>query len=192
MQELRIYDKVNSENFIISLGELIKSIEKIEPNILEGKWEIAKGAYGYGELICSIEDELSSGKQYQTDGSYIFPIIKSKEQYFYHVSMKKIDSDIELGVFDSTYLFFRSNNEELLKEIQAFFNDGMTNKELRKMLPDLKPSVISRILKRLRLHGIIKKVGKSCKYYLSTLGKQIIIAGLAFKNMTLIHELARA
>jgi len=123
MQELKIYDKVKSENFIISFGELIKGIEKIEPNILEGKWEIAKGAYGYGELICSIEDELNSGKQYHTDGSYIFPIIKSQEQFFYHVSMKKIGSDIELGVFDSTYLFLRSNNEEFLKEIKTFFND---------------------------------------------------------------------
>jgi hypothetical protein len=104
MHELRIYDKVDNENYIINLGELIKNIEKIESNFLE--------------------DELSSGKQYQIEGSHIFPIIKSKEQYFYHVTMKKIDSDIELGVFDSTYLFLRSSNDEFLKQIKGFFNDG--------------------------------------------------------------------
>lgn len=90
--------------------------------------------------------------------------------------------------------FFDHEDEKILKTIAdgKFTLKGMTNKELRKMLPDFKASKISRILKRLRLHGIIKKVGKSYKYYLSKLGKQIIIAGLTFKNMTLIPELARA
>ena len=90
--------------------------------------------------------------------------------------------------------FFDKGDEKILLTIAdgKFTLKGMTNKELRKMLPELKSSKISRILKRLRLHGIIKKVGKTYKYYLSSLGKQIIVAGLSFKNITLISDLAKA
>jgi hypothetical protein len=36
---------------------------------------------------------------------------------------------------------------------------------------------------RLRLHGIIKKVGKTYKYYLTELGRHVAIAGLTLKNL---------
>jgi len=45
-------------------------------------------------------------------------------------------------------------------------------------------------LKRRNLHGLIKKVGKTYKYYLTSLGKQVIVAGLSFKSMQLIPNLA--
>jgi len=60
---------------------------------------------------------------------------------------------------------------------------GITNKTLRSMLPEKKPWQLSRILKRLRLHGLIKKIGHAYKYYLTRLGKQVIVAGLSFKNI---------
>jgi len=123
MKELRIYDKVKNENYLIGFVEIIERLEQIVVNILEGKWEIATGAYGYGELICSIEDELKCGKQYLIDGAVIFPILKSGEQYFFHVCLKKIGSDLEIGVFDSTNIFLRTNNEELINQIKSFFRD---------------------------------------------------------------------
>jgi DNA-binding HxlR family transcriptional regulator len=61
---------------------------------------------------------------------------------------------------------------------------------LRSSLPGKKSWQISRILKRLRLHGLIKKVGNTYKYYLTSLGKQVIVAGLSFKNMSLIPALS--
>lgn len=36
--------------------------------------------------------------------------------------------------------------------------NGLQNKSVRRLLPELSPASISRILKRLRVHGIIKKV----------------------------------
>ena len=53
-------------------------------------------------------------------------------------------------------------------------------------------SQISRLLKRLRLHGIIKKVGKTYKYYLTELGRHVAVAGLTLKNLFLIPEFATA
>jgi hypothetical protein len=37
----------------------------------------------------------------------------------------------------------------------------------RSVLPDKTGSQIGRTLKRLRLHGLIKKIAKTCKYYLA-------------------------
>jgi len=47
-------------------------------------------------------------------------------------------------------------------------------------------------LKRLRLHGLVKKVGHTYRYYLTLLGKQVIASGLKLKNMVLIPQLALA
>jgi predicted transcriptional regulator len=58
------------------------------------------------------------------------------------------------------------------------------------MIPEKTAGQFSRILKRLRIHGLIKKVSKTYKYYLTALGKQIIAAVLKFKFMSLIPDLA--
>ena len=45
-------------------------------------------------------------------------------------------------------------------------------------------------MKRLRTHGMIKKIGRTYKYYLTALGKQVITLGQQLKNMYLIPELS--
>ena len=89
--------------------------------------------------------------------------------------------------------FFCKEDEKILLAVAdgKFTLKGITNKTLRNMLPEKKPWQISRILKRLRLHGLIKKIGHSYKYYLSSLGKQVIAAGLSFKNISLIPALSK-
>ena len=49
---------------------------------------------------------------------------------------------------------------------------------------------MSRTLKRLRVHGLIKKVGGTYKYYLTKLGKQVIATGLYLKEMLVVPQLA--
>ncbi len=51
---------------------------------------------------------------------------------------------------------------------------------------------ISRIMKRLRTHGLVKKIGRTYKYYLTALGKQVIALGLKLKNLYIIPELSVA
>ena len=88
--------------------------------------------------------------------------------------------------------FFNETDQLILETISRgeFTIRGLQNKNLREFLPDKTSSEISRILKRLRTHGLIKKVGNSYKYYLTSLGKSTIVAGLKIKNMFLTQELS--
>jgi hypothetical protein len=51
---------------------------------------------------------------------------------------------------------------------------------------------LSRLLRRLRVHGIIKKIGKSYKYYLTSFGKEIITCSQKIINMVIIPQLSNA
>ena len=51
-----------------------------------------------------------------------------------------------------------------------FFISGFTNKRLRQHLSDKSSSQVSRLLKRLRVHGLVKRVANTYKYYLTAFG----------------------
>jgi DNA-binding HxlR family transcriptional regulator len=88
---------------------------------------------------------------------------------------------------------FKGEDERILLAVaDGKFNlTGITNKRLREELPDKSPGQLWRILRRLRLHGLIKKTGKTYLYYLTEFGKQVIVACLKLKNMFLVPELSR-
>jgi hypothetical protein len=71
-----------------------------------------------------------------------------------------------------------------------FAISGFTNKQLRQYLARLSPSQITRLIARLRVHGIIKKVAKGYKYYLTDLGRQLTCMALKLREMVIIPELA--
>lgn len=71
-----------------------------------------------------------------------------------------------------------------------FFISGFTNKELRRYFPNKNSSQITRLLSRLRVHGVIKKVGKRYKYYLTEFGRQATAMALKLREMTVIPALA--
>jgi len=66
---------------------------------------------------------------------------------------------------------------------------GLQNRTLRDHLPDKSSGQVSRLLKRLRLHGFVKKVGRTYRYYLTHFGKEIIAAALKLKELVLIPQL---
>jgi len=72
-----------------------------------------------------------------------------------------------------------------------FFISGFTNKDLRRHL-DKTSAQVTRLLKRLRVHGLIKKVGKRYKYYLTQLGRQVVLMLLKLREMVVLPELAYA
>ena len=88
--------------------------------------------------------------------------------------------------------FFDPNDEELFRSLsRGEFNiSGMQNKDLRRRLTDRSSGQISRLMKRLRVHGLIKKVGHTYKYYLTALGKQVIALGLKLKELHIIPALS--
>jgi hypothetical protein len=67
---------------------------------------------------------------------------------------------------------------------------GITNKMLRRVLTDKTSAQISRILKRLRVHGLIKKAAHSFRYYLTGLGRRSLITGLKLRELVVIPSLA--
>jgi hypothetical protein len=71
-----------------------------------------------------------------------------------------------------------------------FFISGITNKSLRQLLPGKSSSQMSRLLKRLRMHGVIKKVGKRYKYYLTEFGRLIATMALKLREMYVIPGFA--
>lgn len=55
---------------------------------------------------------------------------------------------------------------------------GMQGKDIRRHLENISPSAISRIFKRLRLHGLIERVQGTYKYFATAYGKEIVVAKL--------------
>lgn len=69
---------------------------------------------------------------------------------------------------------------------------GFKNKHLRKYLPGKTGHQISRLLARLRKHGLIKKIGKTYKYYLTKFGKRTVITALKVRRLYIIPSLQEA
>jgi hypothetical protein len=90
--------------------------------------------------------------------------------------------------------FFSPQEVQLFETIVRGENTirGFRNADLRADLPDKSPGQISRMLKRLWMHKLIKKVGGTYKYYITELGRTVIAMGLKLKNLVFIPERARA
>ena len=88
--------------------------------------------------------------------------------------------------------FFSADDQNLFEIIsRGEFNiSGFQNKNVRQHFPDKNSGQISRILKRLHIHGLIKKVGHTYKYYLTKFGQQVIFMGLKLKELVVIPGLA--
>jgi hypothetical protein len=87
---------------------------------------------------------------------------------------------------------FDTDDDALFQTLlRGEFNiSGLQNKSLRRFLPHLNSGQVSRLLKRLRLHGLIKKVAHGYKYYVTTFGKDILTAGLKLRELVIIPQLA--
>ena len=83
--------------------------------------------------------------------------------------------------------FFSQPDFDLLQCIaRGEFNvNGLRNKDLRQYIK-ANSNKVSRLLKRLFAHGLIKKAQSSYKYYLTKLGKQAIIMAEKIKELILI------
>lgn len=87
--------------------------------------------------------------------------------------------------------FFEKSDQNLLLYIASgeFLINGFRSKDLKKRFKDYSPFKISRILKRLRVLNLIKKVGKTYKYYITKLGEEAIITASKLKEMVIIPQL---
>jgi hypothetical protein len=92
----------------------------------------------------------------------------------------------------SGFNLFDPEDENLLCSIvRGEFNiSGLQNKTLRRHLPEFNSSQVSRLLKRLRTHGLVKKIGRTYKYYLTAFGKEVVATALKLRELVIIPQLA--
>jgi len=89
--------------------------------------------------------------------------------------------------------FFSEEDDIILSAIVRgeFTISGLRNKDLCRLVDGKTPAWISRCLKRLRVHGLIKRIGLTYKYYLTDLGRRVVLTGLKLREMVIIPGLAR-
>ncbi len=68
-------------------------------------------------------------------------------------------------------------------------DSGLRNKDLQQPLGKT-TAQISSALKRLRLHGMMKRIGRTYKYYLTRFGRRVMLMGLKLKELYIIPTLA--
>ena len=67
---------------------------------------------------------------------------------------------------------------------------GFRHLDIQRQLPHLSSGQISRHIKRLRVHGLIKRVGHRYKYYVTELGRRAVITGLKLRELFVLPQLA--
>jgi hypothetical protein len=83
-------------------------------------------------------------------------------------------------------LFSKEDLIILMAILRGEFNiSGFRNKNMQKLL-GFNGGKISRLIKRLRVHGLIKKATDSYKYYLTKIGKETIIMAQKIKELVLV------
>jgi hypothetical protein len=70
-----------------------------------------------------------------------------------------------------------------------FTISGFQGRHLRAVLPDVSGPQMSRLLKRLRSHGLIKKIGGRYKYYLTIFGRTVVTAALKLRELVILPAL---
>lgn len=105
-----------------------------------------------------------------------------------HLTESRQDNDRRYKGFnllseEDTFLFrLLLNGQFVLK--------GFSNKLLRQQLPDKSAGQITRLFKRLRVHGLIKRAGKCYRYYLTDFGRTVATTALKLRELVIIPQLA--
>jgi hypothetical protein len=107
-------------------------------------------------------------------------------------SLEKISKPVRQG--DRSYRGFNLFHGADLDLFQAmlrgeFTISGFQASNLRTLIPNVSPGQLSRMLRRLRTHHLIKKVARRYKYYFTSLGRTVATAGLKLRELVIIPAL---
>ena len=88
--------------------------------------------------------------------------------------------------------FFDTDEHKLLLAIQRpeYNIHGLRRSDLKKQLPSISCGKLSRYLKRLRILGLIKRVAKTYRYYLTRIGRSAIATCEKLTEFTIVQTLA--
>lgn len=106
------------------------------------------------------------------------------------LTQTKVENDHHYKGFN----FFADDEVALFRILLRgeFAISGLTRRAVGQLLPEKTPGQVSRLLKRLRVHGLLKKVGHRYKYYLTALGQQVAALVLKLREQWLVPALASA
>lgn len=107
-------------------------------------------------------------------------------------TLLKVTRPVEIGDRNIKGINFYEIND--LQMIQVLLRGehnihGFRNKDIRRHLGK-SAGAVSALLKRLLVHGLIKKVRRTYKYYLTSLGKAVLTVGMTIREMLVIPQLA--
>ena len=90
--------------------------------------------------------------------------------------------------------FFQSDDLSFMLAIMRgeYQIAGFTNRSLQPHLSGWNSQKIGRVVKRFRVLRLIKRVGHTYKYYLSSLGKKVLVAALQLKERVILPTMAIA
>lgn len=87
-------------------------------------------------------------------------------------------------------LFCDADLSLLITVLRGEYNiSGFRNKDIRGKIPLFNTGKVSRLLKRMKVFGLIKKAGRTYKYYLTKLGKELVVTAQKLKETMLIPAL---
>ncbi|WP_275443659.1 MarR family transcriptional regulator [Petralouisia muris] len=86
--------------------------------------------------------------------------------------------------------FFAERDLQALEVISRgeYMAFGMQGKDIRQHLENISPSAMSRIFKRLRLHGIIERVQGTYKYFATAYAKRSLPQDLLLETLCLYQH----
>jgi hypothetical protein len=126
-----------------------------------------------------------------SDAEVLKPMYEEIVRTLVH-AVEKISARVREG--DRTYRGFNMFDADDLAVVRAvaqahLLGFGFRNRHVRQHLPHKNSSQIARAIKRLRTHGIVKKVAGAFRYYLTTFGKAVVASALKLKEMFLVPSL---
>jgi DNA-binding MarR family transcriptional regulator len=133
--------------------------------------------------LAFLKDNLKSANKRYLEFISAFDNKEVGRKRLLKISSSKVENNRNYKGFN----FFSNDDLAVLLAIaRGEFNiNGFRNKDLQKRL-GFKGSKISRLIKRLKTHGLIKKVADSYKYYATKIGKETIIMAQKIKELIMV------
>lgn len=186
---IKMYDKFNKilriETTVndVSFFKHYRTVEHRDGTTSQKQAAVKKNIFS---LTALAEIMLAANTRYLTFISAIEDHSVGKKK-LHKITTSKMEKNRNYKGFN----FFDKADQDVLTYLtNGEFNiSGFRAKDLKKRFKDCSAFKISRTLKRLRVIGLIKRIGKTYKYYITTLGNEAIITALKLKNIVIIPQL---
>jgi hypothetical protein len=190
---IKMYDKfgrvlrIETSTYDVTFFKHYRSVEQRDGTIVEKIAPMKKAIYSLPILKCVLHD---ANRRYLDFISSFEDVTGAHDDLNRISNTKREEGNHSYKGFN----FFNKDDEMVLRAVASgeFMISGFRNKHIRAKLPEKSPFQVSRILKRLRIHGLIKKIWGTLKYYLTSFGRKVITAGLVTKECVIIPKLAGA